>query len=97
MPDVPVKLKSRPAGRLFALPEIIAIFAENNAAMTAMQLNNIKLDIIGMVMDTDDEQLLSKVVSCFNSAGDIRPMTMAEYRERIRLDVLRKSVVGPEE
>ena len=48
-------------------------------------------------MNTDDEQLLSKVVSCFNSAGDIRPMTMAEYRERIRLDVLRKSVVGPEE
>ncbi len=58
--------------------------------MTAMQLNNIKLDIIGMVMDTDDEQLLSKVVSCFTSTEYKRIPGFAYTREE-RLTDLRKA------
>lgn len=53
--------------------------------MTAMQLNSMKLDIIGMVMDTDDEQLLSKVVSCFNLPGEHRRIPGLAYTREERI------------
>jgi predicted transcriptional regulator len=63
----------------------LVIFAIlKDTAMTAMQMNAKKLEIIGMVMNTDDEQVLSNIASCFRSSADyLRPMTMTEFHDKI--------------
>ncbi|MDR2937774.1 MAG: hypothetical protein LBU92_02400 [Prevotellaceae bacterium] len=69
--------------------------------MTAVQLNAKKLEIIGMVMDTDDEQILSNLALCFQpSAEYLRPMTTDEFHKRINRaeeDIAAGRVVSHEE
>ena len=52
--------------------------------MTATQLNTKKLEIIRMVMDSDDDELISALAARFRAAADyLRPMTMEEFHARI--------------